>query len=98
LSHSRAQAAEARTFIRQLLMTEWNPIGVPDDVDDEYESYAMKSLGIILNGGNATDVVEFLWRSETESMALQGNRVRAEAVGNKLDQGVRRILGMTSKF
>jgi len=84
-------------FIRQLLMTEWNPIGVPEEVDDEYESYATKSFGIILNGGNANDVVEFLWQSETEAMALQGDRARAEAVGSKLDAGVRRILGMTSK-
>jgi hypothetical protein len=84
-------------FIRQLLMSEWNPIGVPDEVDDEYESYVGKLLGIILNGGNANDVIEFLWQSETEGMALQGNRARAEAVGRKLDEGVRRILGMTSK-
>ena len=47
-------------FIRQLLMTEWNPIGVPDEVDDEYESYVGDSLGIIVKGGSAKNVIEFL--------------------------------------
>lgn len=81
-------------FIRQLLMTEWNPIGVPEEVDDEYESYAMGAFGIILNGGDVEQVIEYLWRVETENMALRGNRSRAEAVGHKLDAGVRRILAI----
>ena len=83
-------------FIRKLLMAEWNPIDVPEEVDDEYEAYVGRALTVIVNGGSAEDVVEFLWKVETESMALQGNRSRAEAVGHKLDAGVRRILGMIS--
>lgn len=75
-------------------MAEWNPIGVPESVDDEYESYAMEALGIILKGGDVNQVIEYLWRAETDSMSLPGNRSRAEAVGRKLDAGVRQILGL----
>lgn len=95
MSHDRTQAAAARQFARKLLQTEWNPIGVPESTEDEYESYAMAALGIILKGGMADQVIELLWRSETENMGLRGDRRRAEAVGHKLDAGVRRILGMT---
>ena len=51
MRYDRKQAAEARMFIRELLLAEWNPIGVPESVEDEYESYAMEAFGIILKGG-----------------------------------------------
>jgi hypothetical protein len=84
-------------FIRQLLLTEWNPIDVPLSVEDEYESYAMGAFGIILQGGDVEQVIDYLWLVETKNMALSGNRPRAEAVGRKLDAGVRHILGVTSE-
>lgn len=56
----------------------------------------MEALGIIVKGGTVSQVIESLWGAETERMGLPGDRIRAEAVGRKLDEGVRRILGMTS--
>ena len=97
MPHDRKLAAQARQFVRELLLKEWNPIGVPESVEDEYESYAMEAFGIVLKGGDVDQVIEFLWSAETENMELPGNRQRAEAVGRKLDAGVRRILGMTSE-
>ena len=92
MPHDRELAAEAREFVRKLLRTEWTPIGVPDLPDDEYDSYAMEALGIIVKGGSVSQVIESLWWAETEHMGLSGDKARTEAVGRKLDEGVRRIL------
>ncbi len=74
--------------VRQVLMTEWDPIGcgVPDD---EYDSYIPGVLRLLYNRADATAVADYLDRVETESIGLRArpevNRRVAEMLCNLFD-------------
>lgn len=50
----------------------WDPIGVADMVDDEYDSYIGAIYVLIRDGTDDRRISEHLFKLETTSMGLQG--------------------------
>jgi len=61
-----------RQELRELLMAEWDPIGVADapEAYDEYDSYLEPLLVLLRGGADAAEIAEYLDRVEIEQMGL----------------------------
>jgi hypothetical protein len=74
--------------IRQVLLRDWDPIGVGDipEAQDEYDSYIGQIYGMLIRRQPRQKLVDFLWWAETVNMGLYGNRQRTERVADMLLQ------------
>jgi hypothetical protein len=72
--------------IHDILLKDWDPIGVADvpEAQDEYDSYVPEIYGLLIRREPRHKVVDFLWWVETEHMGLYGNRGRTEAIADRL--------------
>jgi hypothetical protein len=82
LNHARSYHAA----IREVLLREWDPIGVSDilEAQDEYDSYISQIHGLLIRREPLHRLVAFLWWVETVHMGLCGNRRRTEQVAERL--------------
>ncbi len=75
-----------RTFedIRQVLLRDWDPIGVKDspEAQDEYDSYVWPVYSILLKRGGPRDVAAYLAELVQESMGLGTSQDREEIVAD----------------
>jgi hypothetical protein len=80
------RARRYHTGIRQILLRDWDPIGVADvaEAQDEYDGYISKIHGMLIRQEPRHKLVEHLWLVETEYMGLFGNRQRTEATVDRL--------------
>ena len=69
------RAKQAKQLIKwvEAKLNEWDPIGVAEYVDGEYDSYAPKIAGMLLDGADAHRISDHLTNIETVAMGLQGN-------------------------
>jgi hypothetical protein len=58
--------------IRAVLNKEWDPIGVADDVDDEYDMYIGYIYSLLATGAAEQVIADHLLRIEIERMGLPG--------------------------
>jgi hypothetical protein len=72
--------------IREILLREWDPIGVSEvpEAQDEYDGYVYKIYGMIARHELRQRLVEHLWEIETSRMGLIGDRKRAEEIADRL--------------
>jgi len=86
MSERLQQAGSYHAAIREVLMQEWDPIGVADipEAADEYDSYINQIHGLLIRREPLDKLVDFLWWVETEHMGLAGNRCRTEQVAARL--------------
>jgi hypothetical protein len=72
--------------IHEILLREWDPIGVAGEpgAQDEYDSYIHEIHGILIRHEPRHRLVDHLWWIETEHMGLFGDRSRTEAVTDRL--------------
>ena len=86
MSERLDQARSYHTAIREVLLREWDPIGVGDipEAADEYDSYVSQVHGLLVRREPLYKMVDFLWWAETEHMGLFGNRRRTEQVAERL--------------
>jgi hypothetical protein len=91
-------AKNQQDAIRQILLRDWDPIGVADipQAQDEYDSYIGQLYGMLIRHEPRHKVVDFLWWVETEHMGLYGNRQRTERVTDLLLQLVQAVEGSAS--
>jgi hypothetical protein len=83
----RLQAArDLQARIREVLLRDWDPIGVSDITEavDEYDDYIHEIHGLLIRRESRHRLVDHLWWIETDHMALFGNRSRTEAVADRL--------------
>ena len=80
------QAKKYHAAIRDVLMREWDPIGVADipEASDEYDSYINQIHALLVRREPPYKMFDFLWWVETEHMGLAGNRRRTEQVADRL--------------
>ena len=80
------QARIYHAAIREVLLHEWDPIGVGDIVEaqDEYDSYVSQVHVLLVRREALYKMVDFLWWVETQHMGLRGNRRRTEQVAERL--------------
>jgi hypothetical protein len=86
MSDFAAKAQEAQRRIREILMTEWDPIGVAGipEAQNEYDAYISEVYRLLSRRASATELFDSLWWAETEHMGLRGNRQRTENVAQHL--------------
>ena len=86
MSERLERAKIMQTAIRELLMREWDPIGVAGmpGAEDEYDSYIYQIYSILIRHEPKQKLVDFLWWAETENMGLFGSRRRTEHVAELL--------------
>ena len=71
--------------IRSVLNDYWDPIGVADDVSDEYDSYIGGLYGLLSREQSDDVIVEHLRRIQTEHMGLkEPTRLRLQQVVDRL--------------
>jgi hypothetical protein len=72
--------------IREILLKEWDPIGVglEPEAQDEYDAYVGQIHGLICRREPTRKIFEFLWRVETELVGLCGNRSRTAVTAERL--------------
>ena len=77
---------ETQERIRQVLLHEWDPIGVGDipEAQDEYDSYVGGIYRLLASGASEYQIIERLYNIETVSMGLNGNREALGGVAEKL--------------
>jgi hypothetical protein len=80
------RAREYHDAIKQILMNEWDPIGVRDilEAQDEYDSYVPDIHGLLIHHESEEKLLEHLWLIETDYMGLCGNRHKTENVAKLL--------------
>ena len=82
------RAKDLQDAIRQVLLRDWDPIGVADvpQAQDEYDSYISQICGMLIRREPRHKLVDFLWWVETKQMGLYGSRQRTERVVDLLLQ------------
>jgi hypothetical protein len=81
----------ARFFHRkigEILLREWDPIGVQDipDAQDEYDAYVSSIYKLLVSGKPEHKLFDYLWWIETEHMGLTGDRQQKMAIAKKLHE------------
>jgi hypothetical protein len=67
-----------RTRIREVLNSEWDPIG--GCPEDEYDAYVGKVAAMLREGASDADLFKYLHWAETVHMGLPGNQDRLSTV------------------
>jgi hypothetical protein len=83
------RSRQIRAEIGQILLKDWDPIGVADEPEaqDEYESYVYGVLNLLLRAASAEEIAEHLFLIETERMGMSEiNKTRLIPVAEKLRQ------------
>jgi hypothetical protein len=73
MTDSKQQRAQMiQDTIRQALMQHWDPIGVSDvpEARNEYNSYVGPVYRLLASGASDTELVDYLYKTETETMGL----------------------------
>ena len=74
--------------VHNVMLHEWDPIGVSDneDAQDEYDAYAGTICLMLQERRPAGELFKFLRFVETKHMGLFGNRFRTKRIAKKLYQ------------
>jgi hypothetical protein len=70
--------------IRDVLLTDWDPIGVPGIPDDEYDNYIPAIYGMLAQGKSEQEIADYLSQIEIDWMGFTPVRSHLEAVARKL--------------
>ena len=84
---ARQQAAKSdHDVISQVLLKEWDPIGVSeiDEAQDEYDAYVPGVHKLLIHRCTSQELFDYLWQIETEHMGLCGNRGHTEEIAKRL--------------
>ena len=77
--------------VRETLNREWDPIGVHPEVEDEYDTYALRITRLLFEGADAHKIARQLTDFERVSMGYE----QATADGNRAI--AERLVGLTTK-
>jgi hypothetical protein len=86
MSERLDRARRYHEAIRNVLLREWDPIGVADEpnAQDEYDGYVHEIHGMLVRHEPRPTLVDHLWWVENRHMGLFGDRTRTEAVADRL--------------
>jgi hypothetical protein len=93
MSNFAEKAKRYHSLIHEILLKEWDPIGVSHvpEAQDEYDSYVGEVYRLLSRRVPQHDIFDYLWWVETEHMSLCGNRQRTEQVAAKLAKLVQEV-------
>lgn len=74
--------------LRNLVMSEWDPIGVKGipEAADEYDAYLGEMRQLVMSGASAQMLFEYLWKVETQRMGLTGDRENTVKFAGRLSE------------
>jgi hypothetical protein len=80
------RAAEIQDSIREILLRDWDPIGIKDEprAQDEYDLYIGRIYRLLSSNSSEDQVVDCLYRIETERMGFDSRRSGLYPVARKL--------------
>jgi hypothetical protein len=86
MSDFTTKAQEAHRIIGEILLRDWDPIGVAHvpEAQDEYDAYIAEVYRLVSRRASSQQVFDYLWWVETQHMALRGDRQRTERVAQRL--------------
>ena len=86
MSDFTLKARDAHAAIKQILLTEWDPIGVSEfqEAQDEYDAYVAEVYRLLSRRVRVHEVFEYLWWLETSHMGLCGDRQKTEKIAERL--------------
>jgi hypothetical protein len=88
MAHGRNkyQSRENRARVRQILLHDWDPIGIQDapEASDEYDSYADKAYVMLIDERATADAIAaYLYQIAAEHMGL-GHHPRLEEISKRV--------------
>lgn len=80
----RAQSLQSK--IKDVLIKEWDPIGVQGmpEAQDEYDAYVAGIYKLLISKKTENEIFEYLWWVETEHMGLIGDQQRTRLIARSL--------------
>ena len=86
MNHQARQARGIEEQIRQILLNDWDPIGIREvpEAQDEYDSYVGGVYRLVADGASAVEVAKHLARIEGEQMGLPSSADVRLSVATKL--------------
>ena len=86
MNHQARQARGIQEQIRQILLNDWDPIGIRDvpEARDEYDSYVGGVYRLLADGASAVEVAKHLARIEGEQMGLPSSADLRLSVATKV--------------
>jgi hypothetical protein len=86
MSERLDRAKRYHEAIHEVLLHEWDPIGVADiaEAQDEYDGYVGELYAMLIRHVPRSQLVDHLWWIETEHMALHGSRQKTEEIADRL--------------
>jgi len=84
--NKKERADQIQNSIRKIFLCEWDPIRIKDEpnAQDEYDGYIGGLYRILANEGTTDEIVDYLYKIETERMGFSVNREDLIPVANKL--------------
>lgn len=80
----RAQSLQSK--IKDVLLKEWDPIGVQGipEAQDEYDAYVASIYKLLISKKTENEIFDYLWWLETEHMGLIGDQQRTRLIVRRL--------------
>ena len=88
MSEHLDKARDLHAAIAEVLLREWDPIGVADvpQAQDEYDSYVPEIYAMLIRREPRAHLIAYLRWAETDHMGLQGNREKTARIADRLRQ------------
>ncbi|HTS16554.1 MAG TPA: hypothetical protein VMP11_03180 [Verrucomicrobiae bacterium] len=95
MSDFNDRAKRYHQAIHDILIKEWDPIGVGDEprAQDEYDSYVPGVYKHLIHRSPERDLFDYLQHIETKRMCLHANRAHTEKIVKRLMSLVEEIEG-----
>jgi hypothetical protein len=86
VSNTIGQARILHQYIKNVLMQDWDPIGVQaiSGAEDEYDSYVPTLYAMLISRKPVIEVFKYLVWLETKHMGLTADRQRTFSIAEKL--------------
>lgn len=86
MSEAGERARALHQKIRDVLLKEWDPVGVQDipEAQDEYDGYVPTLYSMLIARKPIHEVFEYLLWLETEHMGLSADKQRTRSIAEKL--------------
>jgi hypothetical protein len=93
MSNFTQRAQRYHSSIRDILLKEWDPIGINQipEAQDEYDAYVGEVHRLLSRRASSREIFDYLWWLETQHMALCGDRQRTEKIAERLANLVNEI-------
>ncbi|HKQ20255.1 MAG TPA: hypothetical protein VJW75_10970 [Candidatus Eisenbacteria bacterium] len=84
--NTRERAKRYHAAVAEILLHEWDPLGVVDvpEADDEYDTYVNGVTSLLVRGASKEKLIAYLWTVETQNIGLDGDRPRIESTVARL--------------